>query len=191
MSASDSDTGTARKLKAAVTAALGIAGLFLGILGFYADKAHEFPRIERILAPDCYGEQAAIASLIAHGSIDAADPNFTNLAALIETKIEAVNPSIPHEKIKLQSVRVTLSSIVSGGGAAPTLTQDIEMRFADVAKPVEDTLAPYKKTADGLCEASNLQWSTWIFWPGVVLALASILIALIGDWRGERHRSLD
>lgn len=181
--------GRGRRLRAALTAMLGIAGLLLGVLGFYVDKANEFPKIERILAPDCYGEQQATDFLIAHGSIDAANPNFDTLARLIEAKIAALNPSVPLKNIRLQSVRVTTSAITSGGGVAPTLTQNIEMRFADVAKPVEDTLAPYKKIADDQCETSNLKWSTWIFWPGVVLALGSILIALFSDRRGERRES--
>jgi hypothetical protein len=158
-----------------VTAALGVTGILLGILGFYADKAQAFPRIERILSPDCYGEQAGLAFLITHESIDAANPNFADLARLIESKIAAANPSIPRSRIKLQSVRVTTGAINFGGGVAPTLTSRIEMQFAGVAKPVEDTLAPYQKTADGLCDSSNLKWSTWTFWIGAVLTLASKL----------------
>lgn len=161
----------------AVVAALGVIGIGLSIVGFYADKGESFPRVERILAPNCAAEQSAIAFLIAHKSIDATNPDFAALASLIEPKIATANPSIPRGRIKLEGVKVTTAALVFGG-VAPTLTSNVEMQFLGDPKPVQGTLMPYQKAADDLCERSNLEWSVWPFWIGVALALLATLAAL-------------
>jgi hypothetical protein len=177
-----------RTTKAVATAVLGVMGILLGIVGFYADKARSFPRIERILAPDCAAEQRALVFLIAHGSIDATNPNFAALAGLVETKIAGANAAIPRARIKLESIKVTAAAIVFGG-VTPTLSPRIEMRFIG-ANPVQDTLTAYQKAADDLCESSNLGWSTLAFWTGAMLTLVSILTALFSDWRAKYRQSL-
>jgi hypothetical protein len=177
-----------RTIKTIVIPALGVVGILLSIVGFYADKARSFPTIERILAPDCAAEQGAIAFLIAHRSIDATDPNFAALATLVETKIAAANATVPRARINLEGVKVVGSALVfSTAAPTPTPSAQIELRFIG-ANPVQDTLNTYQKAADDLCESSNLGWSTRAFWIGAALMLVSILTALFSDWHADQRQ---
>ena len=152
--------------------ALPYVGVFVTVLGFYADKATSFPLVITIMSPRYAASLRAMTTLERTRKLTSSDDDFSALARLVAAQLIAENGR-PVSERRIQQIELGDASIALGPTRAG---EHIPFRILveGQQKPIEADLNLVRTYVNDRGQSVLLRWSHGLFLIGIAITLFSM-----------------
>jgi hypothetical protein len=149
---------------------LAFLGVGLTVASFYVRNASAYPWLQALLHPSYANAKVGLDKLKKDTALSVGQPEFTAMAAVVESRLAEFNPTVPPASIIVKKLETTGGGIAFGGSEVRQ-TVGLRVTLFGQAAPLEMDLVELTDRLEKGWETRALAWGSVLLWVGVLTSV--------------------